>query len=101
MNKINIEARKWFYKDFPEHFVWQDDQRYWSERKKETAIGRVITANPVESERYYLCLLLNQVKGPMSFQDLQCFNGTQTSSFCEAALLRGLLESANSFEEFL
>ena len=45
--------------------------------------------------------MLNHVRGLTSFQDLQYLNRIRTSSFCEAALLQGLLESDNSFEECL
>ena len=65
-------------------------------KKKHYAIGRVITANPTEGERYYLRLLLNHIRGITSFEDLKTVNGVLTSSFRESALLHGLLKGDNN-----
>ncbi|XP_070056549.1 uncharacterized protein [Nicotiana tomentosiformis] len=60
-----------------------------------------VTANPREGERYYLRLLLNHVRGPLSFKDLLTVNERQCETFKEAAKERGLLESDNSISECL
>ncbi|XP_016462003.2 uncharacterized protein LOC107785255 [Nicotiana tabacum] len=59
------------------------------------------TTNPREGERYYLRLLLNHVRGPLSFNDLLTVNGRECETFKEAAKKRGLLESDNSISECL
>ncbi|XP_070022215.1 uncharacterized protein [Nicotiana sylvestris] len=59
------------------------------------------TANPREGERYYLRLLLNHVRGPLSFKDLLIVNGRECETFKETAKERGLLESDNSISECL
>lgn len=97
----SIEARKYLYREFPEHYVWDKKHRCWNERKKRGVIGRIHGANPMEGERYYLRLLLNHVKGPISFQDLLKVNGVQCSNFKDAAQIRGLLESDQSVIECL
>ncbi|XP_075096268.1 uncharacterized protein LOC107806316 [Nicotiana tabacum] len=56
------------------------------------------TANPREGERYYLRLLLNHVRGPLSFKDLLTVNGRECETFKEAAKERGLLESTTVFQ---
>ncbi|XP_070009184.1 uncharacterized protein [Nicotiana sylvestris] len=60
-----------------------------------------VIANPREGERYYLRLLLNHVRGPLSFNDLLTVNGRECETFKEAAKKRGLLESDNSISECL
>ena len=64
-------------------------------------IGRIVVANPVEGERYYSQLLLNHVRGPTSFEDLETIGGVVASTFREAALLCGLLEADNSLDKCL
>jgi len=59
------------------------------------------TANPREGEMYYERLLLNHVRGPLSFNDLLTVNDKQCQTFKEAAKERGLLESDNSISECL
>ncbi|KAG7984548.1 hypothetical protein I3843_04G165900 [Carya illinoinensis] len=64
-------------------------------------IGRIVTANPFEGERYYLRILLNHIRGPLSFQHLKTVNGILAPTFREAATMHGLLERDNSLEECL
>ncbi|KAK4382896.1 hypothetical protein Sango_2828900 [Sesamum angolense] len=86
-------ARKYLYREFPEHYVWDKQDRCWRERKKRDVIGRISGVNPIEGERYYLRLLLNHIRGSTSFQDLVTVNGVAYSSFKQVAQKRGLLES--------
>ncbi|KAL5583490.1 hypothetical protein UlMin_015932 [Ulmus minor] len=95
MNKTNEKAKTLLYNQFPEHFVWNQRDKFWMPRKKGHVIGRIVTTNPSEGERYYLRLLLNHIRGATCFQDLRIVNNVLTSSFHEFALLRGLLKSDN------
>ncbi|KAL5539169.1 hypothetical protein UlMin_042948 [Ulmus minor] len=95
MNKTNQKAKKLLYNQFPKHFVWNQRDKFWMPRKKGHVIGRIVTTNPSEEERYYLRLLLNHIRGAACFQDLRIVNNVLTSSFRESALLRGLLKSDN------
>lgn len=93
MNKINDKAKKLLYKEFPEHFIWNQQDKICTIRKKKcNVIDRIVTVNPIDSERYYLRLLLNHIRGATSFQHLKNVNSIETSSFREATQLHGLLE---------
>ncbi|KAL5542818.1 hypothetical protein UlMin_010528 [Ulmus minor] len=96
MNKTNQKAKSLLYNQFPEHFVWNQRDKFWMPRKKGHVIGRIVTTNPSEGERYYLRLLLNHIRGATCFKDLKIVNNILTSSFRESALLRGLLKSDNN-----
>ena len=61
-------------------------------------IGRIVTTNPIEGERYYLRLLLNHINEATSFEKLKVANGLSVSSFREAAFLHGLLNANNNCE---
>nr|XP_027072002.1 uncharacterized protein LOC113696819 [Coffea arabica] len=103
MNATNAAAEnlKCFYKDFPQHFVWSSKYKHWTERKRRKVIGRLVSVNPKEGERYYLRLLLNHIPGPISFDDLLTVHDKKMKSFREAALALGLLQSDTYIEETL
>ncbi|XP_049385851.1 uncharacterized protein LOC125849952 [Solanum stenotomum] len=71
----------------------------WTRRKRGHVIGRVVTCHPTEGERYYLRLLLMNVRGPKSYEDLRTVNGVQYNSFREAAEKRELLLCDNNLVE--
>jgi hypothetical protein len=101
INEVNEFARTLLYRDFPTHFVWNTNTKIWTPRKKQVVIGRIVTANPSEGERYFLRVLLNHIRGPTSFQSLRTSNGVTTTTYREAALLHGLLSGDNHCEECL
>ncbi|XP_062119226.1 uncharacterized protein LOC133832974 [Humulus lupulus] len=101
LNSYNEATRTLLYKEFPENFVWNQQQKIWTPRKKGVVIGRVVSAYPTEGERYYLRLLLNHIRGASSFDDLKTFNNIRVTTFRELAMLHGLLESDNAIEQCL
>ena len=68
-------ARTLTYVQIPEFFPWNNSSKVWSERKRGTSIGRVVTVHPASGDRYYLRILINKVKGPRSYTELRTFNG--------------------------
>jgi len=54
-----------------------------------------------EEERYYLRVLLNNVPGATSFDDLKTVNGVMLPTFHEAVERRGLIEADNTLDESL
>ncbi|KAG7972490.1 hypothetical protein I3843_07G186700 [Carya illinoinensis] len=99
-NQIDENARKLLYREFPEKFVWDSQCRIWTPRKKKTVIGRIVTANPFEGERYYLRMLLNHIKGATSFEKLRTVNGVVLPTYREAATSHGLLNKDKLWERF-
>nr|XP_016469741.1 PREDICTED: uncharacterized protein LOC107792071 isoform X3 [Nicotiana tabacum]XP_016469742.1 PREDICTED: uncharacterized protein LOC107792071 isoform X3 [Nicotiana tabacum] len=73
--------------------------RTWTRRQKRNVIGRVVTCHPTEGERYYLRLLLMNVRGPKSYEDLRTVNEVRCSTFRESTEKRGLLYCNNSLIE--
>ncbi|KAH0769608.1 hypothetical protein KY290_013589 [Solanum tuberosum] len=41
MCSIDIEARKYLYREFPEYYVWNCQSKIWTKRKSRTFIGRI------------------------------------------------------------
>jgi len=89
------EARKLHYDDVPQHYTWNASSTRWVKRRRlclgDKTIGRMYSVSPSDSERFHLRLLLLNVRGPRSFDDLRTVDGTVYSTFKEAAWHRGLL----------
>ncbi|XP_074304137.1 uncharacterized protein LOC141638691 [Silene latifolia] len=102
-NETDTFSQTLLYSQLPEYYVWHNRRRdrFWAPREKGFALGRLVYANPSERERYYLRLLLSNIRGPKSFDDLKSINGITCSSFRESAYMHGLLETDNSIEECL
>ena len=96
------------YAELPEYYTWNKGTKEWQRRKRGElvdgqdpcedirrvhAIGRIYTVSPRAGECYYLRLLLNEVLGPTSFQDIRTFNNNICETYREACLVRGLLEN--------
>ncbi|CAG8784945.1 1030_t:CDS:2, partial [Cetraspora pellucida] len=64
-------ASQYTYQEFPQHFVWNKNSKKWTIRKKGFAIGRIYFADPSAGERFYLRLLLINVRGPQSGSQLR------------------------------
>ncbi|VVC35537.1 P-loop containing nucleoside triphosphate hydrolase,DNA helicase Pif1-like [Cinara cedri] len=65
---------------------------------KSNALGRLFTVNPRHTECFYLRLLLVNVTGPLSFQDIRKVNGQHYPTYKDACLALGLLEDDNQWE---
>ncbi|GAA0146021.1 hypothetical protein LIER_36242 [Lithospermum erythrorhizon] len=102
-NSMDKEARRLnlLYKEFHKFYVWEYKLRTWTPRKKWISIGRLYTVNPMENERYYLRVLLNNVRSPTSFDNLLTVHGICCNSFQEAAHERGLLHNDDDIEQTL
>ncbi|XP_062103455.1 uncharacterized protein LOC133814524 [Humulus lupulus] len=101
LNRVDENAKKLLYKQIPEYYVWNHQHKEWTPRKTKTVIGRIVTANPFEGERYFMRILLNHVRGPLSFEDLRTIEGILAPTFCEAATMHGLLQRDSSLEDCL
>ncbi|GFX22534.1 ATP-dependent DNA helicase [Trichonephila clavipes] len=102
-------ARTLLYSQVPRYFTWTQTKT-WMPRKqgspvaaclnlfKSNALGRLFTVSPRHTECFYLRLLLVNVTGPLSFQDIRKVNGQQYPTYKDACLALGLLEDDNQWE---
>jgi hypothetical protein len=91
-NKKYIVVRELTYADFPTKFVWNETQKIWKERKSKFPIGRLYYAHPSSGEKYHLRLLLNTVKGCMSYKDIRTVHGVEHATFKESCQALGFLD---------
>ena len=84
------------YNNIPEHFTWNKSCNEWNVRqkyKKQLTIGRVYHASPSHGPRYYLRVLLCNVKGPTSYKYLRTYKNIEYKTFHEAAIARNLVDN--------
>ena len=79
-NEVDVDARKYLYREFFEHYVRNRSQHCWTKRKGKRVVGLVNAASLSEGERYNLRLLYH-VHGPTSYNDLLTINGARYSTF--------------------
>ncbi|XP_056688781.1 uncharacterized protein [Spinacia oleracea] len=102
MNSIDPNARRYLYREFPEHYRWLSTSREWQKRKSsQRVLGRLYVASPLEGERFYMRMLLNHVRGPTSFEHLRTVNGVIHPTFRAAAEALGLIENDESIRQCL
>lgn len=102
LNNDHIPARQSFYREIPNHFYFDNNQRRWKPRKKRrNVIGRIYSVWVKQVERHSLRLLLLDVKGATSFEDLKTVGGVQYPTFKEAAIARNLLADDTVWERVM
>ena len=96
-NKVDENARKWLYHEFPEHYVWKPEERVWVERQKGKSIGRVHHVPPAYGELFYLRVLLNKVRGATDWKDFKYYEGVTYPTYKDACQAQGLLEDDKEY----
>ncbi|XP_021713446.1 uncharacterized protein LOC110681600 [Chenopodium quinoa] len=83
----------YLYSEFCEHYTWDASGKKWNKRSIDRfQVGRLAFVFPAEGERFYLRLLLLNIRSPTSFESLRTVNGVLCKIFKEAAVKLGLLE---------
>ena len=66
LNRIDTQARKFFYHEIPQHYVWHTKNGgYWAarERGSDNTLSRMFTINPKQIELFHLRILLLHIPG--------------------------------------
>ncbi|XP_020102630.1 uncharacterized protein LOC109720149 [Ananas comosus] len=102
-NCIYDDARELTYAEFPIKWVWHQDEKIWTRRKRGNRIGRIVYIHPHSGELYFLRMLLNKVKGARNYTEIKTVDGIVHGTFraaCDAiGLLGDDLEWRNALEE--
>ncbi|CAE1313400.1 unnamed protein product [Acanthosepion pharaonis] len=102
-------ARSLLYPDVPSYYVWTKKNTWarwkcganfegYPGVKKDATLGRVFTVPPSRQECFYLRLLLHEVSGPTSYNNLRTVNGVLCDTFREACLRLCLLEDDSQWD---
>ena len=116
LNVKHEKARKHLYCDILKYYRFDTKEKEFVERKyktnpniddvddkKSNMVGRipVIGLNVHQKELFFLRMLLYNVKGPKSYEDLRTVNGEVCYSFQEACIKLGLFEDDSEIEKCL
>jgi hypothetical protein len=97
-----LEAtRSLTFDQFLHQWVWNRKLKRWTMRKKGFNIGCMYYAHPTSSERCYLWMLLNYVKGATSYEHLRIVDGIEHDTFKDACIAMGLLADNNEWRQAL
>ncbi|GBN55143.1 hypothetical protein AVEN_260237-1 [Araneus ventricosus] len=79
--------------DIPQYYVFDKSITNWKKRQRggQNVIGRLPVASILDTERYYLRLLLLRKSGAVSFDDILPVNGLKCITFQQASQEYGLL----------
>lgn len=102
--KDDLFAKTLLYTEVPTYFTWNATSKTFQRRKQGTAVegwnnlystdalGRLYTVHPNNQDCFFLRLLLINVRGPTSFEQLRTVNGQVCATYREACQLLQLLE---------
>lgn len=92
LNQEDKSANEFTYTEICEKYVCNSKNK-WIKRKnlENKAISRLYAVSPKDKERFFLRMLLLNVKGPKSFDCLKTVDGVKFETFEEAARKRNLL----------
>jgi hypothetical protein len=92
LNRTDNFAKTLKYAEIPLHYTLKADNT-WNRRVRNSpnVIGRIVAVSPRDIERYHLRILLLNVPGSASFEDMRTFNDFTYPSFRSAAQARGLI----------
>ena len=108
LNKNNPQARKYLYSDIPSHYTFKKEKfdnknvMHWSPRKNcFNTIGRMYPVSPNQTELFNFRILLFNIKGATSVDDLKIIKGEIHPTFTVACLALGLIEDDNEWKHFM
>ncbi|GFV75175.1 ATP-dependent DNA helicase [Trichonephila clavipes] len=103
--QYDLFAKTLLYSEVPKFYTWNASTKKFQRRKQgkaveghtnlysSDALGRLYTVHPNNTECFYLRLLLINIRGPISFQDLRTVNGQLCATYRQACQELNLLEN--------
>ncbi|GFT76427.1 ATP-dependent DNA helicase [Trichonephila clavipes] len=99
----DLSAKTLLYSEVPKFYTWNASTKRFQRRSlaveghtnlySSDALGRLYTVHPNNTECFYLRLLLINIHGPISFQDLRTVNGQLCATYRQACQELNLLEN--------
>ena len=103
-------ARTLMYSEVPSYYTWNVTKKEFVRRRRgetvdghpgifsENTIGRLYTVHPNQDECFFLRMLLVNVSGPRSFQELKIVDGIAHATFRSACQALNLLENDQQWD---
>ncbi|GBM79998.1 hypothetical protein AVEN_215011-1, partial [Araneus ventricosus] len=103
LNKNYPSAHNISYSDIPQYYVFDKSTTNWKKRQRggQNVIGRLPVVSILDTERYYLRMLLLRKSGAISFDDILTVNGLRCITFQQACQEYGLLRGDQQWHDAL
>lgn len=100
LNQVDPRTRDLYYNQIPERFKWNKSAGTWEWRQRQPSktIGRLCNVDVRSSERFHLRLLLLNVKGAQSYDDLKKADGNEYATFAETCVALGLARDDSEWD---
>ncbi|GBM93943.1 hypothetical protein AVEN_273616-1 [Araneus ventricosus] len=103
LNKNDPSAHNISYSDIPQYYMFDKSTTNWKKRQRggQNVIGRLPVVSILDTERYYLRMLLLRKSGAISFDDILTVNGLRCITFQQACQEYGLLRGDQQWHDAL
>ncbi|GBN04007.1 hypothetical protein AVEN_257595-1 [Araneus ventricosus] len=103
LNKNDPSAHNISYSDIPQYYMFDKSTTNWNKRQRggQNVIERLPVVSILDTERYYLRMLLLRKSGAISFDDILTINGLRCITFHQACQEYGLLQGDQQWHDAL
>ncbi|GBO04485.1 hypothetical protein AVEN_45612-1 [Araneus ventricosus] len=103
LNKNDPSAHNISYSDIPQYYMFDKSTTNWKKRQRggQNIIGRLPVVSILDTDRYYLQMLLLCKSGAISFDDISTINGLRCITFQQACQEYGLLRGDQQWHDAL
>ncbi|GBM44842.1 hypothetical protein AVEN_62065-1 [Araneus ventricosus] len=103
LNKNDLSAHNISYLDIPQYYVFDKSTTNWKKRQRggQNVSARLPVVSILDTERYYLRMLLLRKSGAISFDDILTVNGLRCITFQKACQDYGLLRGDQQWHDAL
>ncbi|GBN58746.1 hypothetical protein AVEN_17016-1 [Araneus ventricosus] len=103
LNKNDPSAHNISYSDIPQYYMFDKSTTNRKKRQRggQNVIGRLPVVSILDSERYYLRMLLLRKSGAISFDDILTVNGLRCITFQQVCQEYGLLRGDQQWHDAL
>lgn len=93
LNRQDPEANNMLYMDIPDRYTFCRKTYQWKLRSQNKVITRLHWIHPKNQELYHLRMLLLNIRGAKSFEDLRTVDGFTFETFTQAAVAANLVDN--------
>uniref|UniRef100_UPI00358E3D22 uncharacterized protein n=1 Tax=Myxine glutinosa TaxID=7769 RepID=UPI00358E3D22 len=102
LNQRDPEARSYLYHDIPKYYVFEDGRKTWKLRRRggNKVIGRMVSASPMDIERFHLRVLLLHCPAKTSFEDEKGENNRQLLNDDQIKIVDEVLQAVHCRDQY-
>ena len=91
------------YTDIISDYTWNNNTKTWRRKRRNRpfTLCRMNSVSPRDQERFLLGLLLQNIPGPRSYEDLRTVNGVVLHTFKQACVANGLVNSNQVWRQIM